>query len=95
MRDAGGAAEEASRWSARARRAWPRATTAAERGHRVTLFDAAAEIGGQFNLARRIPGKEEFAETLRYFRTRLAQLGVDVALNHARRRERRCAASTT
>ncbi len=56
------------------------ATTAAERGHAVTLFDAAAEIGGQFNLARRIPGKEEFAETLRYFRTRLAKLGVEVRL---------------
>jgi 2,4-dienoyl-CoA reductase (NADPH2) len=40
------------------------ATVAAERGHKVTLFDAAAEIGGQFNLARRIPGKEEFDETL-------------------------------
>jgi 2,4-dienoyl-CoA reductase (NADPH2) len=57
------------------------AMTAAERGHAVTLFDAAGEIGGQFNLARRIPGKEEFAETLRYFRTRLAQLGVEVELN--------------
>ena len=57
------------------------ALTAAERGHDVTLFDAAAEIGGQFNLARRIPGKEEFAETLRYFRTRLAKFGVKVALN--------------
>ncbi len=45
------------------------------------MFDAAAEIGGQFNLARRIPGKEEFAETLRYFRTRLAQQGVKVELN--------------
>jgi len=56
------------------------ATAAAERGHLVTLFDAAAEVGGQFNLARRIPGKEEFAETLRYFRTRLAQLGVQVEL---------------
>ena len=44
------------------------ATVAAERGHRVTLFDAADEIGGQFNLAKRIPGKEEFDETLRYFR---------------------------
>lgn len=44
------------------------ATIAAERGHRVTLFDAASEIGGQFNLAKRIPGKEEFHETLRYFR---------------------------
>jgi len=59
------------------------ATTAAERGHAVTLFDAAPEIGGQFNLARRIPGKEEFAETLRYFRTRLASLGVDVRLGRA------------
>jgi 2,4-dienoyl-CoA reductase (NADPH2) len=57
------------------------ATTAAERGHDVTLFDAAADIGGQFNLARRIPGKEEFAETLRYFRTRLAKLGVTLALS--------------
>ncbi|MEO8751442.1 MAG: NADPH-dependent 2,4-dienoyl-CoA reductase [Casimicrobiaceae bacterium] len=56
------------------------AVTAAERGHRVTLFDAAAEIGGQFNLARRIPGKEEFAETLRYYRTRLARFDVDVRL---------------
>jgi 2,4-dienoyl-CoA reductase (NADPH2) len=57
------------------------AVTAAERGHDVTLFDAATEIGGQFNLARRVPGKEEFAETLRYFRTRLAKFGVKVALN--------------
>ncbi len=52
------------------------ATTLAERGHRVTLFDAAAEIGGQFNLACRIPGKEDFAETIRFFGTRLAELGV-------------------
>jgi 2,4-dienoyl-CoA reductase (NADPH2) len=57
------------------------AMTAAECGHAVTLYDAAGEIGGQFNLARRIPGKEEFAETLRYFRVRLAQLGVKVELN--------------
>jgi 2,4-dienoyl-CoA reductase (NADPH2) len=57
------------------------ATTLAERGHRVTLFDAAGEIGGQFNYARKIPGKEEFAETLRYFRTRLNELDVDVQLN--------------
>ena len=57
------------------------ATVAAERGHRVTLFDAAAEIGGQFNLAKQIPGKEEFHETLRYFRRRLEQLEVDVRLN--------------
>jgi 2,4-dienoyl-CoA reductase (NADPH2) len=58
------------------------ALTAAERGHAVTLFDAAAEIGGQFNLARRIPGKEEFAETLRYFRVRLAEVGVELRLGH-------------
>ncbi|MEO8484954.1 MAG: NADPH-dependent 2,4-dienoyl-CoA reductase [Betaproteobacteria bacterium] len=56
------------------------ALTAAERGHDVTLFEAAAEIGGQFNLAKRIPGKEEFEETLRYFRARLARLAVDVVL---------------
>ena len=57
------------------------AVTAAERGHQVTLFDAAAEIGGQFNLAKRIPGKEEFNETLRYFSVRLQQLGVTLRLN--------------
>jgi 2,4-dienoyl-CoA reductase (NADPH2) len=57
------------------------ATAAAERGHAVTLSDAAPDIGGQFNLARRIPGKEEFAETLRYYRARLARLGVTVLLN--------------
>ena len=52
------------------------ATTLAERGHEVHLFEAAAQIGGQFNLARRIPGKEEFAETLRYFTHRLQATGV-------------------
>ncbi|WP_305805552.1 NADPH-dependent 2,4-dienoyl-CoA reductase [Stenotrophomonas sp. YIM B06876] len=56
------------------------ATVAAERGHRVTLFDAGSEIGGQFNLAKRIPGKEEFHETLRYFRHKLAETGVQVKL---------------
>jgi 2,4-dienoyl-CoA reductase (NADPH2) len=56
------------------------AVTAAERGHAVTLFDAAREVGGQFNLAKRIPGKEEFEETLRYFRARLARLGVTTKL---------------
>jgi 2,4-dienoyl-CoA reductase (NADPH2) len=56
------------------------ATVAAERGHDVTLFDAADEIGGQFNMAKRIPGKEEFSETLRYFRTRLEKTGVTVKL---------------
>jgi 2,4-dienoyl-CoA reductase (NADPH2) len=56
------------------------ATTAAERGHQVTLFDAAEVIGGQFNIARRIPGKEEFSETLRYFTRRLQLLGVTLKL---------------
>ncbi|MET8662628.1 NADPH-dependent 2,4-dienoyl-CoA reductase [Streptomyces griseus] len=55
--------------------------TAAERGHTVTLFDTADEIGGQLNVARRVPGKEEFDETLRYFRTRLAELDIDVRLS--------------
>ncbi|MDT9001627.1 NADPH-dependent 2,4-dienoyl-CoA reductase [Paucibacter sp. APW11] len=57
------------------------ATTLAERGHRVELFDAAAEIGGQFNLAKRIPGKEEFQETLRYFGRRIDTTGVQLRLN--------------
>ena len=57
------------------------ATVAAERGHHVTLFDAAAEIGGQFNVAKRIPGKEEFYETLRYFRRMLDKWQVEVKLN--------------
>lgn len=57
------------------------ATTAAERGHEVTLFDSAAEVGGQFNYAKRIPGKEEFYETLRYFRRRIDVTGVDLKLN--------------
>ncbi|MBK7675255.1 MAG: NADPH-dependent 2,4-dienoyl-CoA reductase [Candidatus Accumulibacter sp.] len=56
------------------------ALTAAERGHWVTLFDAAPEIGGQFNLARRIPGKEEFSETLRYFDRSLDKAGVTLEL---------------
>ena len=57
------------------------ATVAAERGHKVTLFDAAGEIGGQFNLAKQIPGKEEFHETLRYFRHRIAETGVELRLD--------------
>ena len=56
------------------------ATTLAERGHAVTLFDAAEEIGGQFNMAKRIPGKEEFQETLRYFTHRIADTGVRLKL---------------
>jgi 2,4-dienoyl-CoA reductase (NADPH2) len=57
------------------------ATSAARRGHMVTLFEAAPVLGGQFDVARRIPGKEEFAQTLRYFRTELDELGVDVRLS--------------
>ncbi|QTN23017.1 NADPH-dependent 2,4-dienoyl-CoA reductase [Rhizobacter sp. AJA081-3] len=57
------------------------ATTLAERGHEVHLFDAAAQIGGQFNMAKKIPGKEEFSETLRYFARRLEQTGVRLNLN--------------
>jgi 2,4-dienoyl-CoA reductase (NADPH2) len=56
------------------------ATVAAERGHEVHLFDQAEAIGGQFNLARRVPGKEEFDETIRYFRQRLEETGVRLAL---------------
>jgi 2,4-dienoyl-CoA reductase (NADPH2) len=57
------------------------ASVAAERGHKVTVFDDGSEIGGQFNVAKRIPGKEEFYETLRYFRVMLDKHGVDVRLN--------------
>lgn len=57
------------------------AVSAAERGHDVTLFEANDEIGGQFRLAMQIPGKEEFAETLRYFRRRMEVLGVNVKLS--------------
>ncbi|WNW14134.1 NADPH-dependent 2,4-dienoyl-CoA reductase [Pseudomonas sp. DTU_2021_1001937_2_SI_NGA_ILE_001] len=56
------------------------ATVAAERGHQVTLFDAASEIGGQFNIAKQIPGKEEFHETLRYFGRKLQSTGVALRL---------------
>jgi 2,4-dienoyl-CoA reductase (NADPH2) len=56
------------------------ACTAAERGHAVTLFEAGEAIGGQFRLAARVPGKEEFAETLRYFTHRLGAAGVDLRL---------------
>ena len=56
------------------------AVTAAQRGHAVTLFEAGDAIGGQFDLARRIPGKEEFAETIRYYTRMLDKHGVDVRL---------------
>lgn len=57
------------------------ATVAAERGHQVVLFDAAGQIGGQFNVAKRVPGKEEFYETLRYFGRKLETTGVELCLN--------------
>ncbi|SIS79614.1 NADPH-dependent 2,4-dienoyl-CoA reductase [Neptunomonas antarctica] len=57
------------------------ATTAAKRGHQVTLFDAASEVGGQFNIAKRIPGKEEFFETIRYFAKQVELSGVKLQLN--------------
>ncbi|RRV16078.1 FAD-dependent oxidoreductase [Pseudomonas saudiphocaensis] len=57
------------------------ASVAAERGHQVTLFESAGEIGGQFNVAKRVPGKEEFHETLRYFAGKLERSGVDLRLN--------------
>jgi len=56
------------------------ATTLAQRGHAVTLFEQANEIGGQFNLAKRIPGKEEFAEPMRYWGNLMDELGVEVRL---------------
>lgn len=56
-------------------------TVAAQRGHAVTLFDASGEIGGQFNLAKRIPGKEEFHETLRYYNRMIEIHGITLRLN--------------
>ena len=56
------------------------ADVAAGRGHQVTLYDAAAEIGGQLNLAKRIPGKEEFHKTLRYFARVIELRGIDLRL---------------
>jgi 2,4-dienoyl-CoA reductase (NADPH2) len=57
------------------------AAAAAEAGHEVVLFEAEGEIGGQFRLARAIPGKEEFGETIRHFEVRLGETGVDVRLS--------------
>ena len=57
------------------------ATVAAKRGHKVTLFEAQSEIGGQFNIAKLIPGKEEFYETLRYFKSEIKIHGVELKLN--------------
>jgi 2,4-dienoyl-CoA reductase (NADPH2) len=57
------------------------ATTAAQRGHNVTIFDSASELGGQFNIAKQIPGKEEFSETLRYYTRQMELHSVTVKLN--------------
>ena len=63
------------------------ATVAAERGHDVTLFDSSDRIGGQFNVAMQVPGKEEFAQTLRYFGRRVHATGVKLVLNRRVSRE--------
>ena len=63
------------------------ATTAAKRGHKVTLFEADDKIGGQFNIAMQVPGKEEFSETIRYFKKQLELTGVNVRLNTRAREE--------
>jgi 2,4-dienoyl-CoA reductase (NADPH2) len=57
------------------------AIAAAQRGHKIDVFEAGSDIGGQFDLARRIPGKEEFNETIRYFKTMIAKTGVSLHLN--------------
>ncbi|HVA56006.1 MAG TPA: NADPH-dependent 2,4-dienoyl-CoA reductase [Gammaproteobacteria bacterium] len=56
------------------------AVSAAQRGHRVILFEAANEIGGQFNMAKRVPGKQEFHETLRYFKRQIELSNIDLRL---------------
>ncbi|MDY6456740.1 NADPH-dependent 2,4-dienoyl-CoA reductase [Acinetobacter faecalis] len=63
------------------------ATIAASRGHHVTLFEASADVGGQFNLAKVVPGKEEFHETIRYFKVQIEKMGVDLRLNTKVNRE--------
>lgn len=63
------------------------ATVAAARGHQVTLFEAQSQLGGQFNLAKVIPGKEEFHETIRYFKKMIEKNGVELRLNTRVNRE--------
>lgn len=63
------------------------ATVAASRGHQVTLFEASSEVGGQFNLAKVVPGKEEFHETIRYFKIQIEKTGVELRLNTKANRE--------
>ena len=59
------------------------AVSAAERGHEVTLFESESRIGGQFNLAKNVPGKTEFRETLRYFGKQIERLGIELRLSTA------------
>ncbi len=59
------------------------AITAAERGHQITLFEAANRIGGQFNMAMAIPGKEDYGETIRYWGSQIKRLGITLRLNHS------------
>ena len=59
------------------------AAIAAERGHEVTLYERSSELGGQFNLAKKIPGKQEFGESIAYFAERLRRAGAHVCLNHS------------
>jgi len=59
------------------------ASVAAERGHEVVLFEKSAHLGGQFNLAKRIPGKQEFAESIAYYAERLRRAGAKLSLGHA------------
>ncbi len=63
------------------------ATVAASCGHQVTLFEAAQDVGGQFNLAKVVPGKEEFHETIRYFKVQIEKTGVELRLNTKVNRE--------
>lgn len=63
------------------------ATVAASRGHQVTLFEASNDVGGQFNLAKVVPGKEEFHETIRYFKVQIEKTGVELRLNTKANRE--------
>ncbi len=58
------------------------ATTLAKRGHKVSLYEASDRIGGQFNMAMTIPGKEDYKETIRYYAAMIVKYGVELLLNH-------------
>ena len=82
VRAAGGEAS-ASRWWARGRRASPARSRRPSAAIAVTLYEAEARIGGQLNLARNVPGKEEFDETLRYYRRASSRLGIELQARRA------------